>query len=410
MVSPFGAPMAARPGDQNRRRFLKSGLAWAAGVVTAPFVSRGRVAIAAGGPEISVSAVDLVASSPVIDMLGLMTVNWPKYIRWCREPETFGLSEYRALESTGINIYHPAVNPNFRDPAMGAGWWLRAWNALLDTQPCYLQRIEESADLERADVGGKIGILFGFQNSDHFKRPNDVAEFRRRGQCVSQLTYNDRNRLGSGCLVKDRGLTSFGAEIVTEMNRHGMAIDVSHCGPRTTLEAAEVSTKPLLITHGNCRALVPGQLRNKTDAIIRRVAAGGGVMGITLVRSFVGRGSPSLEHVLDHFDHVARVAGVEHIGLGTDVALDAADPERGPARRHYDIRGLDLRARAFQIADGLLGRGWHARDVQQILGGNFLRALGEIWSNREGEGPLDPGSLRRDPFCPPPLPPDRIRP
>src|SRR5665811_877686 len=99
---------------------------------------------------------------------------------------------------------------------------------------------------------------------------------------------------------RDEGLTAYGARIVQRMNQVGMAVDISHCGDRTTLDAIEASRRPVLVTHSNCRALVPGAARCKTDEAILRMAAKGGVMGITMVRSFVrSAGRVTIEHVLD---------------------------------------------------------------------------------------------------------------
>jgi membrane dipeptidase len=116
-----------------------------------------------------------------------------------------------------------------------------------------------------------------------------------------------------------------------------MAVDVSHCGDRTTLDACEASKRPVLVTHSNCRALVPGHPSVKTDEAIRAMAKSGGVMGITGVRMFVRDKEPTtIEHVLDHFDHVARLVGVEHLGVGSDADLDGYDdmpPELNTAPR-----------------------------------------------------------------------------
>ena len=228
-----------------------------------------------------------------------------------------------------------------------------------------------------------------------------MEAFYRHGQRISQLTYNSRNRIGDGCKVAhDGGLTRFGAEIVAAMDRVGMGVDLSHCGERTTLDAIEASTRPVLVTHSNCRALVPGQPRCKSDRVIRSLARRGGVMGITVVRAFVSnRRTPTLDDLLDHFDHVAHIAGVEHLGLGSDLDADGVDPTTGRPRAPYVIRGLDPRARVYQIADGLLARGYKPSDVQLVLGGNFLRVLGEIWGH--SPVPADP-QQRRDPFCPAP--------
>jgi membrane dipeptidase len=385
----------------DRRRFLRTTLTWGAGLL-APAVLRRRVSLGQDGPTVSGRAVDLVASTPVIDMLGLLTLDWPQLYAWFRHPEEMDEAAFRALERTGVNVYHPAVEMAGHDPAAIARRWIDGWNRLVTGNPCFFHPALDAADLEAATRLGRIALIVGFQNSTHFRRLADVAEFHRLGQRVSQLTYNGRNHLGCGAKVApDRGLTDFGAAVVTEMNRLGMAVDVSHCGERTAADAIAVSTRPVLATHANCRALAPAAPRNRSDALIRRLAAGGGVMGITAVRAFVGGRSPDLGDLLDHFDHVAKLVGPQHAGLGSDLAADAVDPLTGRPQAAYAIRGLDPAHRVFQVADGLLSRGWRETDVAGVLGGNFLRALRAIW----GEGHSD-GARPRDPFCPAPKPPD----
>ena len=165
------------------------------------------------------------------------------------------------------------------------------------------------------------------QNSEHFTSPDDVNFFHALGQRVSQLTYNARNLIGNGATERrDDGLSDFGVSIVDRMNKVGMAVDTSHCGDRTTLDAFEVSKKPALITHSNCRTLVPGHPRLKTDEAIKKMAATGGVMGITGVRMFVKADEPTtVEHMLDHIDHVVKLTSVEHVGIGSDMDLDGYD-------------------------------------------------------------------------------------
>ena len=164
--------------------------------------------------------------------------------------------------------------------------------------------------------GGKIGIVIGQQNSEHFRTVQDVDKFYALGQRVSQLTYND-NLIGGGSTgPKNVGLTPYGAQVVDRMNQLGMAVDVSHCSDRTALDAIEASRKPVLVTHSNCRALVPGSARCRTDEAIRKLAAKGGVIGVTMVRGFVGAGgSVTIENFLDHIDHVVNLAGIEHAGI-----------------------------------------------------------------------------------------------
>ena len=371
----------------------------------------GRFRLEAAEPvEVSTRAVDLVLGTVVIDMLGLLTLDWSRLAGWLAQPGTFDAASARRLHGSGIDVFHPAVETGARDPYLGAMGWVTGWNRLLDGTPCELVPVLSRRDLERPRGNGEIGVVVGFQNSDHFRTVADVEAFARLGQRVSQLTYNERNRLGSGCYVlRDRGLTRFGAEVVGEMDRVGMAVDVSHCGERTSLDAIGLSRHPVLVTHANCAALVSGQPRCKSDRVIRALARRGGVMGITAVRDFVGRSHATLDGLLDHFDHVARLVGVEHAGLGSDVDVDALDPRTGRVRAFYSIRGLDPGARVYQIADGLLRRGYSERDVAGVLGGNFARALAEIWP--AGPAPRPDGIAdRRDPFCPAPdlRPPEKL--
>jgi membrane dipeptidase len=116
-------------------------------------------------------------------------------------------------------------------------------------------RVDSPGDLKRIKKSNKLGIILGLQNSEHFRRPDDVDFFRALGQRVSQLTYNSRNLIGNGSTERrDEGISDFGIAIIERMNKVGMAVDVSHCGDRTTLDAFEISKKPVLITHSNSRA------------------------------------------------------------------------------------------------------------------------------------------------------------
>jgi membrane dipeptidase len=383
----------------NRRRFLRTGLLGGAALLGAPMLNFGRFRLFAEAPaQVSRRAADLVLGSRVIDMLSLLTLDWPLLFRWQAAQTSFFEPDFRRLEVSGIDVFHPAVDTMSADPRAGALVWVDGWRRLLGSQACFLELIDSLDAIERARQAGKLGVVIGFQNSTHFHTVADVAHFHGLGQRVSQLTYNTRNALGSGCYeATDRGLSAFGHRVVGEMDRLGMAVDVSHCGERTALDAVAASRRPVLITHGNCRALVPGQPRCRSDELIRAVARSGGVMGITVVRAFVsGKRRPALPDLLDHFDHVARLAGVEHVGLGSDVDVGALDPATGRLNPFYDIVGLDPVARIFQIADGLLGRGWSEPAVRLVLGGNFERALGGIW----GAAGRAHEVLARDPFCP----------
>jgi membrane dipeptidase len=348
-------------------------------------INRGRFRLFADPAfEVSSRALDVVGGSLVIDMLGLLTLDWNALWDWQSTPRDFSARDFAKLRGSGVDVFHPAVEPNDEDAHASCLHWMAGWNHLLHGRPDAFVRIDAAADMARAKEEKKVGVLLGFQCSDHFRTSADVALFHGLGQRVSQLTYNERNRLGSGCEATHlentaAGLTAFGGEIVTAMNRCGMAIDVSHCGDRTSLDAVAASQKPVLITHANCRSLV-AHPRCKPDEVIRKVAAGGGVMGITVVPAFVRQGRPaSLNDVLDHFDHAARLVGVEHVGLGSDADVDTLDPHTRTIRPRYRVRGMEPARRVFELTDGLLRRGYRTAALEGILGGNFRRALAEIW-------------------------------
>jgi membrane dipeptidase len=346
-------------------------------------LNRGRFNLFADAPpstDISARAIDLVGRSTVIDMLGLLTLDWPKLYGWQREPATFAQADFLKLLNTGVRVFHPAVEPNAANPYEAALRWTTGWNRFLGAHPEYLVRVDTVADFKRVRDEGKIGILVGFQNADHFRTAADVETFHKVGQRVSQLTYNDRNRLGCGCkAAQDNGLTAYGAEIVAAMNRVGMVVDISHTADRTSLDAIRVSRRPVLVTHSNCRALV-AHPRCKSDAVIRAMAERGGVMGVTVIPAFVKSGQPArIEHVLDHFDHVVKVAGIEHVGLGSDADVDAIDPRTNRIRPRYNVLGLKHPRRVFELAEGLIRRGYTNQHIELVLGGNFQRALGAIW-------------------------------
>jgi membrane dipeptidase len=361
----------------SRRSFLSAG----ACVIAAPFVNTERFRLFAGTLETySSTTVDLVRESTVIDMLGLLTLDYKKLAAWRSNPHTFGEADFQRLKDSGITIFHPAVGYTGGDIYAASSADIAAWDAFVAAHPDYFLRVDGPTDVLRAKAEGKLGIIVGQQNSNHFRTVNDVDAFYERGQRVSQLTYYD-NLLGGGSNDPgEKGLTAYGAQVLARMNELGMAVDVSHCGDRTTLDAIEASSKPVLVTHSNCRALVPYSARCKTDAAIRKLAARGGVLGVTLVRLFVGTGAQvTIENVLNHVDHVVKVAGVEHVGLGTDVDLVGRDLAIAPKKRN-DLDDIHYARKVFELTEGLVRRKYSKADIRLILGGNFQRVLAEIWA------------------------------
>jgi membrane dipeptidase len=307
-------------------------------------------------------------------MLGLLTLDWPLLDRWHQDPSAFTDGDFQKLRSSGIDVFHPAVAFETGQAHDVTRAWFEKWNWLIARQPDYFLRVDGPGDLKRAKQESRCGIILGMQDANHLRSVDDVDAFYGMGQRLTQLTYNSANDLGDGCKVShDRGLTSFGAAVVERMNSIGMAIDVSHCGQRTSLDTIAASKKPVLITHSNCRALAPGVARCKPDEVIRAAARGGGVLGITAVRHFVRTKDPvTIEDVLDHFDHAVKLVGVEHVGLGSDFDLDA--------HTAYDIPGLNSVNRVYELTEGLIRRGYTDAHLSLMLGGNLARTLRQIWA------------------------------
>jgi membrane dipeptidase len=373
-----------------RRQLLSAAIA-------SPLLNFGRARVMFGAEQrtYSVRAVDLMKRSTVIDMLSPLTLSGSKSTKWFSRPETFTAADLAEFRESEIHAFHIGVGVGGLDPYLAGYKFIAAWNAFLAHHSTWFKRIDTAADIDAAKKAGTPGIILGMQNSEHFRRPDDVDEFWALGQRVSQLTYNARNLIGNGSTERrDEGLSDFGVSIVERMNRVGMVVDVSHCGERTTLDALEVSKKPVLFTHINARAL-SGHVRAKTDEAIRKCAAQGGVMGITGVRMFVKADEPTtVEHYLDHFDYVRKLTGMAScLGVGSDIDLHGYDampePERKALHGAYksaykfrdkdDIEGIDHPKRMFDVTEGLIRRKYSDQEIEGILGGNFKRVLNVIW-------------------------------
>ena len=391
----------------SRRDAVKAIAHVGATVFAAPMLNIGCFQLfARSGVEYSERAIRLVRESLVIDMLSPITLNFPLMARWTANPERFTAADFQRYKDSGINVFHIAVGtggPDAYDSTMG---FVSGWNSFLAGQDERLMRIDSASDFERVKGSGKVGILIGVQNSEHFRTTKDVDTFYNLGQRVSQLTYNRRNMIGDGSTERTNGgLSDFGVSIVERMNAIGMAVDVSHSGDQTTLDACAVSKKPVLFTHSNARALNPGHPRCKTDEAIRAMAKSGGVMGVTGVRNFVKGNEPTtIEDFLNHYDHVAKLVGPEHLGIGSDIDLDGYDdmpPEENKRlragykgsygfREKLDIEGIDHPKRVYDLTEGLIRRKYSDADIRGILGGNFKRVLTQIWTVPE-PAPAQPG-------------------
>ena len=340
--------------------------------------------------------LDIVNETLVIDMavsLGNCAYNWQ------RSPYVMSLEEAEFLKSSGISVFHLYPGLPAKEAYQHAREYVEQVKQIIDKNSHAIAPIVNVKSFATLEGKKKLGFLIGFQNSNHFRNVEDVDAFFTIGQRVSQITQNERNRLGSGSMeVNDQGLTKYGTRIIERMNKLGMVVDVAHCGDRTTLDALAASTKPALITHANCRALNPGYRRDKTDEAIKLMAAKGGVIGLTGLRAFVRDREPTtLEHWLDHVDHIAQLVGIEHVGIGSDqdVAPNRFDQGKNssyyrglpkPIREFYRFRdkslidALNQNYRIYAIADGLLKRGYSDTDIRGVLGLNFKRVLEANWA------------------------------
>lgn len=275
---------------------------------------------------------------------------------------------------------------------------------------------ESPSDIRTAAETDRTAITLGFQDTmpiistdrmvleDQFEF---LRAFDRLGVRVVQLTYNSLNYVGAGCCERvDPGLSHFGRDLVDEMNRLGMLVDLSHCGDRTTLEAAEHSSDPVVCTHAGAREL-SNLTRNKTDEQIEAIADGGGLIAVSVFPPTV-KSHPethevqeaTVHDVLDHVDHVVDVAGVDHVAFGSDMSDESLDsgetppyaayrnfrpefPEaygRGPIDRYEPFpRGLDRHTKLENLTRGLVERGYTDEEIRKILGENFMRVFDDVW-------------------------------
>lgn len=308
------------------------------------------------------------------------------------------------LKESGITALNITV-PDTSADVEGAVRAIADYYEVIRRDPM-LRLIETAEDILETKKEGKAGIIIGFQNSRPFSHHflgGMVEVFQRLGVRVAILAYNDRNFAADGCVEdSDAGLSRHGRELVKLMNEHGIVIDCSHTGERSSLEAIELSGKPCVFTHSNPKARSK-QRRNVTDAQIRAVAAKGGVVGLTTFPPMNwdgGKRVPTLDDFLDNVQYVVDMAGIDHVGLGTDKeATPGAYPRNLILREletlpfsvgdYYNnfsgnfeavnLAGFPGLAFLPRVTQGLLDRGYDRASIQKFLGLNFLRVFKEVW-------------------------------
>lgn len=324
---------------------------------------------------------------------GSMNVPWPP--RGPLTPVQIDNIGKSGLTALNVTVSADEFEPTVRNIALWTGEAVR--------YPRLLSIVRRHEDIERAKRDGTLGLILGFQNTEMLERDlSRLDVFHQLGIRIIQLTYNDRNIIGDGCLEPgDAGLSAFGREVVARMNSLGVAVDLSHCGTRTTADGIAVSTRPPLITHSGCREIYRHP-RSKEDRELKAMADKGGVVGIYFM-PFIGgaKGQAATDDLLGRqIEHALKVCGADHVGIGSDLSVTPIDEtaeykqahqsfvagraKRGISAPDEDrplyIPSLNHPRRLEGVAELLARRGHPAPVIERIIGGNFHRVLREIWT------------------------------
>jgi membrane dipeptidase len=299
-----------------------------------------------------------------------------------------------------------------RDTVMPVGNFAEGWKTyqedvavklnVVNANPDRLALVRTAADIVKAKRERKFGVLLGTQDSAMVGPELDrLAQLKKDGVMTVQLTYNNRNLAGDGALEPaNAGLSKLGRATIERIETEKLLLDLSHGGARTMAEAAAFAKRPLVISHTGARALTDHP-RNTEDSTIRAVADKGGVVGVYFMPFLTLDSHPKGGDLVAHIEHVANVAGEDHVGIGTDngvmpLVLDAATKQRlddwqrerikqgiaapGEAVGVYpylaDYNSLD---RYRRLAGVLQGRGWSETRLEKLFGGNFLRVYRAAW-------------------------------
>ena len=215
--------------------------------------------------------------------------------------------------------------------------------------------------------------MLGIENGRAIEGSIDnLRHFAQRGIVYMTLCHNGDNDICDSARGEHRhhGVSVFGREVISEMNRLGIMVDLSHAGEKSFYDALELSKTPIVCSHSSCRALCDHP-RNLTDDQMRALAQKGGVMQVTLYHGFLVKdGEATLDDAMRHLEHAIDIMGIDHVGLGTDFDGDGG------------IRGLASSAELLNYTRELLKRGFSEADIQKLWGGNFLRVMRLVQQSR----------------------------
>lgn len=307
--------------------------------------------------------------------------------QYCRYSEKV----FRELRAGGVTAIQVTIcyHETFREVIAN----IAQWNRWFQEFPDLIVAARSADDVLQAKRDGRTAVIFGFQNPSPIEDDLDLVEiWHQLGIRFMQLSYNNQSLLATGCYeAEDPGITRMGREVIREMNRVGLVIDMSHSAERSTLQAIELSARPIAITHANPSSW-HAVARNKSDTVLRALGASGGMLGFSLYPLHLRDGSNcSLRSFCEMVAQTAETMGVEHIGIGSDLCQDQPDSVvrwMRVGRWTRDTAGASgsLGAAVFPpqpswfrdntqfngIADGLAAVGFSKADVDRIMGGNWL--------------------------------------
>ncbi len=299
---------------------------------------------------------------------------------------------FREMREGGVDAVHVTIayHENFRETVLN----FEAWNRWFERYPDLIMKGLWAEDIERAQETERTAIFFGFQNPSPIEDDIGLVEIvHSLGARFMQLSYNNQSLLATGCYEsEDPGITRMGRQVIKEMNRVGLVVDMSHSADRSTIEAAEISERPIAITHANTYDWQPA-LRNKRHDVIKAVTEAGGMLGFSLYPHHLkGKSDCTLQSFCEMVARTAELYGVEHLGLGSDLCQDQPDSvvewmRVGRWSKEIDYGegsasnpGFPPMPSWFQgnkdfsnIAQGLRDIGFSQDDVDALMGGNWYR-------------------------------------
>jgi len=305
----------------------------------------------------------------------------------------------RNAKASGITAINLTVDANDLASTMRR---IGTWERELNVHPEVLMRVRSLRDLQECKRTRRLGIIYGFQGINPIGSDlTSVATYAAFGVRIVQLTYNTRSLAGDGSLEPgNAGLSTFGRALIAELDRQKILVDLSHCGQRTTADGIAAARGPVAISHSGCAALadVP---RNKRDDELKAMANKGGVIGIYLMPFLSPGRQPTLDDVVRHIEHAVKVCGEDHVGIGSDLSITPHDVTEEYKRVHREfvsrrvsagiaapgedpnvyffVPDLNTPRRLERIAEALVARRHPEARVEKIIGGNFVRLMGDVW-------------------------------